>query len=236
MSIWMRRVGILMLVVLMANCSSLKQSLQARKLLGNCKYELKEIRLKSFDFSPVISFNNGDRKINIEEVKITELLLLLDQIRKGEFSFSLKELKFDALVEIENPNGQKVILDSLGLELFLDDSFLLNLAHDKNLIIPSKSKAISTIACNLPLNFSLNKLLEAKEFTLDGNAFMKVDFTKSLSKEVALPIKLTREIPRGQINEAIAQQKEQILKTLLEKTKRNPQMKKLKDALNIKGF
>lgn len=230
------RVSILLLMVLMANCASLNESLQARKLLGNCKYEIKEVRLKTFDFSPIISFDKSAQEINIEKVKIPEILLLLNQIRKGEFSFSLKELKFDALVEVENPNGQEVIMDSVEVKLFLDDSFLLNLNHDANLNIPAKSKALSTIACNLPLNFSLNTLLSAKEFTLDGNAFMKVNFTKRFSKEIEVPLKITREIPRDQINAALAKQKEKIVQTLLDKVKRNPEMQKVKDALKIKGF
>ena len=225
-----------MLMVLMANCASFNESLQARKLLANCKYEIKEIRLKAFDFSPIISFDKSGKKINIEEVKITEILLLLDQIRNGEFSFSLKELQFDVLVEVENPNAKEVIMDSVELKLLLDESFLLDLNHGKNLNIPAQSKAVSTIACNLPLNFPLNKLMNAKEFTLDGNAFMKVNFTKRYSKEIEVPLKITRDIPSDQINAALEEQKGKILQALLDKTKRNPQMQKVKDALNIIGF
>lgn len=231
-----RRTSILMIMVLMANCSSLNQSIRARKLLGNCKYELKEIRLKTFDFSPIISFDNSDKTVNIEEIKLPEILLLLDQIQKGQFSFSLRELKFDALVEVTNPNGQEVILDSMEVKLLLDNSFLLNLNHDKILNIPANSEAISTVGCSLPLNFPLNKLLSAKEFTLDGSAFMKVNFSKNLSKEIELPIKVTRDIPRDQVNKAIEEQKEKILQSLLDKTKRNPLGQKLKDLLKIKGF
>lgn len=231
-----RRGSIFMMMVFMVNCSSLKDSIQARKLLGNCEYELKEIRLKAFDFSPIISFNDGEKTVNIEEVKLPEILVLLNQIRKGEFSFSLKELKFDALVEVNNPNGQEVILDSMELKLLLDESFLLNLNHNKNVTVPANSKAISTIGCNLPLNFSLNKLLAAKEITLDGSAFMKVNFSKRLSKEIKLPIKVTREIPREQIKAAIAEGKEKIIQTFLDKTKVNPQVKRVKDLLNIKGL
>lgn len=231
-----QRTSIFLVFILMANCASLNESLRARKLLGNCKYELKEIRLKNFDFSPIISFRDGQTKINIEEVKVPQILLLLEDIRKGDFSFSLKELKFDALAEIDNPNSEEVILDSLGLKLFLDNSHLLNLAHQKNLRIAEKSKAISTIACKLPLDFPLDKLLNAKEFSLDGEAFMKVDFSKKISKEIKLPIKVTREIPREEINAAIAKEKERILKVLIDKTKRNPKVQKLKDALKIKGF
>jgi hypothetical protein len=80
--------------------------MRVRKLLSKCGYSLEKIVLKTFDFAPVITFDNRKNTFSIENPS-HDLIPLLDDIRKKKFSLKLDTLTFTVYVQIHNPNKQK---------------------------------------------------------------------------------------------------------------------------------
>jgi LEA14-like dessication related protein len=232
-----RIVVLVLLAFLVNSCSSLRESIKARELLGKCKYELKEVRLRTFEAAPIIYFSNSDKKINVNQPSLKDLLQMADQIRKGQFKFELKELSFDALVEIQNPNAKSVELDSMFYDFFLDDAYLMKIGHFQHSLIPAESNKTTTMTAQVPLSLPVNALLTAKEATVSGKVWLKLNMSKNKQITVPVPVKLTREIPRDKINAAIEKEKQKLIKQLVQKMGKNSKVDKVKnDVKKLLGF
>ena len=229
----LRNTAALFLVLLITSCSSLRREIKSRELLGKCQYELKEVHVKTLDFAPIISFNNSSKKINTEKVTIADLLLLLDQVRKGGFSLKFDKLQMDAIVEIKNPNDKEVILDSMSFDCFLDENFLMKIGHNQHSVVPPLSSGLTKMQFDVPLKMSLNDILNAQEVTVKGKAWLKMNITKKRSVTLPVPVKITKAIPREEIQTKINQEKERLIKSLIEKAKKDPKVDDLKKLLGF---
>jgi LEA14-like dessication related protein len=156
----------------LSGCSSMKESVKARKMLEKCGYSLKEIQLELIDFNSTVSFDNSSKQINVANPG-KEVLTMLDEIRKGNFSLDLSKLRFNAVIEISNPNNVEVALDSLKLKTYLDDAFLVDVRHLEHTTIPPNSTVATNISIILPSAFPLKELFSAEDLVLKGNKKIK---------------------------------------------------------------
>ncbi len=206
------------LFLLTSGCA-LSKSIRARTLLQNCSFGLKRIDLSIMDFAPFIRFDGKNEKVSIENPPIRELIELIPQITKGEFSLDFSKLTLLPQLAIDNPNDQEVILDSMFFDVFLDDSFLMNAAHNKRVTIPAKKSGDVTITLNIPTEIPFNKLIEGQQVRLKGKAFLKLNITPSKSVTLPIPVDISQNIPRDKIYEKLEEEKNHAIKKLLESIK-----------------
>lgn len=218
-------------ILLLDGCSSLRESIKSRELLGKCEYELKEVRVRTLDFAPVITFDNSTKKINVEQPTAAELLLLADRIRKGDFNLSIKKLSMDAIVEVDNPNEQEVILDSMFYDCFLDETYLMKIGHYEHSVIPPRSVSDTRMTFDVPLNTPLKNIINAQDVVVKGKVWLRLKLTKKTEVTLPVPVKVKRAIPREQINARIEKEKERIINDLIKKLEKEAGGNKVKDGI-----
>lgn len=221
---------ILVLPVLFSGCKAMRESVKARAMLGKCTYQLKSVDLSVLDFAPTVTFDNGSKKINIERPSTVEVIAVLNEIRKKEFKLEVKELSFNAIVEISNPNSSEAIMDSIFVETYLDDMYAMRVLHKEHSIIPAKGKDDTKLTLEIPLSISLDKVLSAEEVKLNGKVWLKMKVTKNRTITLPVPIKLKTKIPREEIKAEIAKQEEIVVTKLVEVAKAKKVDKDLKKA------
>lgn len=215
-------------ILLLNNCSSLKEAVRARELLASCEYNLKEVNVKTIDFAPFITFDNSGKNINIETPSTEDILLLADNISKGDFNVTFDELKMDVIIEIDNPNQHNVILDSMVFDCFLDETFLMQIGHFEHSIIPAASAKETPMTFTVPTSVSLNNVINAEEIIVKGKVWLKIKLSEKVKVTLPVPVTLKKAIPREQINAYIYKEKERITEELIKKLKDQPEVDKIK--------
>ncbi len=223
----------LTIALIFQSCSSMKESVKARKMLEKCGYSLQEVQLDLIDFGSTISFDNSNNKLDISSPG-SEILTLLDDIRKGSFSLDLSKLSFNAVIQITNPNDVEVALDSLKMKTYLDDSFLVDVRHLEHTIIPPNSSVNTNVGITLPSAFPLKQLFVAEDMVLKGKIWLNLNLTKNTNVTLPVPISLRKEIPREEINQAIVDEKDKKIKELIEYATSNKAKDKLLKSIKRK--
>lgn len=227
----------LTLIILGTSCSSLREAAKSRELLGKCTYELKEVHVKTLEFAPILKFDNSSKKINSESVSTQDLIKLLDQIVKGQFSLNLDKLQMDALVEIKNPNAKEVILDSMMYDCFLDETYLMKIGHYQHKVVPASSSALTNMQFDVPLNIPLQKVINAQEVVVKGKVWLRVKYSKNREITLPIPVKVKHPIPREEIQAKIDKEKERLIKELAKKAENDPNVGKVKKGIKkLLGF
>ena len=221
------------LVLFLSACASLNKAVKARELLGKCEYELKEVKLKTIDFAPIITFNTSSKKVNLEAPNTADLILLADKIQEGEFDLNFSKLTFDAYVEIQNPNEQEVIADSMFFDCFFDETYLMQIGHFEHTTVPAKSAGITVMTLSVPTNLQFNSIMGSEYAKVDGKIWLRLTLLDGLNVRLPVPVKLKRPIPYDEINAAIEKQKQKIIKELMEKAKKEEPVKQIKKLLNF---
>ncbi|MFY0600652.1 MAG: hypothetical protein JXR03_13350 [Cyclobacteriaceae bacterium] len=193
----------------------MKESVKARKMLEKCGYNLKEVQLDLIDFNSNITFDNSTNKIDVKNPG-KETLGMAKEIKAGNFNVDLSSLKFNAVLEITNPNDSEVALDSLKLKAYLDDAFLVDVRHLEHTIIPPNSSNLTNVIINIPTAFPIKPLLEAENVVLKGKVWLNLNLTKKTNITLPIPVSVKKEIPREEINAAIEEEKDQKIKSLLD--------------------
>ncbi|MEP0366106.1 MAG: hypothetical protein ABJN36_17900 [Cyclobacteriaceae bacterium] len=209
------RVALLALSLTLIGCASMKDSVKARKMLEKCSYELTEVQLDLVDFESTISFDNESKKINVNDPG-KETLSLIKEIKKGNFSLDLSQLRFNAIIKITNPNTSEVELDSLKLKTYLDDAFLVDVRHLEHTVIAPNSSVLTNVAIALPTAFPVKELFQAEDMVLKGKVWLNLMITKNNRITLPVPISVRKKIPREEINAAIQEEKDKKIKELLD--------------------
>ncbi len=115
-------------------------------------------------------------------------------------------------------------------EVYLDDAYLLTASHERRVIVPAKQKDFFTVSISVPTDFPLAELIEAEKIRVKGTAFIKLDITPNNSVTLNVPVDLSRDIPRDQINAKLEEEKEKIVAQLLNNVQ-NRGAKSVLDAL-----
>lgn len=223
--------------MLFSGCKAMRESVKAREMLGKCTYQLKSVDLSVLDFAPTVSLNNGSKKINIERPSTVDVVAVLNKIRKKEFKLEVKELTFNAIVEISNPNSSEAIMDSISFDTYLDDMYAMKVVHKEHSVIPARGTDDTKITLEIPLSISLDKVLKAEEILFKGKVWLKMNITKNRTVTLPVPIRIKKEIPREEIKSEIAKQEEIVIEKLIEAAKAKKVDKDLKKATkSLFGF
>lgn len=205
--------SVFLLLLLISGCT-LWRSMRARKLLSKCRYSLEKVALKTFDFIPVIAFDNRKNTFSIEKPSV-DLVPLLDDIRKKKFNLKVNSLTFTVYIQITNPNKQEVEIDSMFFKGFLDDQFAATIVHREHTIIPSGKKKTIKLFLNVPVTVSLDKIKTAKEIILNGKVWLKLAVVGKNSLTIPFTVTIKKEIPRKKLEMAIEKKKSEIVRSLL---------------------
>jgi hypothetical protein len=228
-----------MLSALLLSSCALSNSIKARELLAKCKYELLQVNLKVFDFAPTISFDKSGKTFSLEKPG-KELLPYIKQIKQGNFQLHFDKLSFEAVVGIDNPNNQKVIMDSLFFDTYLDKDFTAKVNHPEHLEIESGQKGKTSVLVEVPTNIPLRKALSAQNINLKGKVWLRLAiFTEDSEHMIPYDFDITRPVPRKEIQAAIAKEKKKVQKKLIKKVEAliaDPALKKKAGSLLKKLF
>ena len=205
----------LLVVFVAAGCSAMKESVKARKMLEKCSFDLSEIQLEVQDFESAISFDNEDKKVDVNNLK-GNLLSLAGDIKSGNFSMDLSQLRFNAVIQITNPNGVDVELDSIKLRTFLDDRYLVDVEHLEHTVVPANSTYATNVGVIFPTAFPVKEIFTAEHMVFKGKVWLNLMITKKKRFNLPVPISLKREIPRDEINAAIEEEKQEKIDLMLD--------------------
>lgn len=190
---------------------SLWGSINARKLLTQCKYQVTSLEVELAKFKS--SFLMGkDQK----EVKISDGLEVLQahwsDIKKGRFEVDLRTLKLKTLVQITNPNSQEVIVDSLVLDAFMSDGEAFSrIGHYRSLEIPSGSQDTARFDITIPVDMNLKNLMNEEKIKFQGTVWSQIKLTEGFSGTIPLPVSFDYKIPREEIQKQMNQHKSQLI-------------------------
>lgn len=219
-----------LLLILFTTGCALSDSIRARTLLQNCSFALERVDLSILNIAPFIRFDGKSEKISVENPPVKELLGMIPQIKRGEFSLDFSKLTFSPRIAVDNPNNQEVTLDSMSYEVFIDETFLMNADHQKRVTIPANKTDFVTVTLTLPTDIPLAELIEAQKIRLKGTAFLKLNITPKKSVTLNIPIDMTRDIPREQLYAKLEEEKNRVVKELLKNVK-NKGAKSVLDAI-----
>jgi len=205
----------LLLIMMFSGCT-LYRSMQARKLLSKCKYSIEKIALKTFEFAPVITFDNRKNSFSFES-PTKDLIPLLDDIRNKRFNLKLNTLSFTAFVQITNPNKQEVELDSMFFKGYLDKQFVATIVHREHTVISSGKKKTVKMYLSVPISVPLKKVKTAKNMVLDGKVWLKLAVVGKNSVTIPFAVTVKKEIPHKKLEKAIEKKKSEIVRSLLNK-------------------
>ena len=162
---------LLLSLLLVSNCS-ICSSIKARKLLSNCSFNIKSVEIKD------VMQNSND------------VYGLINQFVLGNTQNAPK-MDFNVVVEVENPNDEKVLIDSLMLNLIVHDDSLSQIFVNEYIQIEPNTKKDVPITVSVPINLNILKASTAKEFTLAGTVWMKFEFFSGFSPVFAVPVEMT---------------------------------------------
>ncbi len=210
---------LLILITFMLSGCALSDSVRARTMLQNCNFAIQRVDLSILKFAPTIEFSDKGKTVNVNNPPVAELLKLIPQITKGEFDLDFSKITLQPRIAVDNPNELPVILDSMVYEVFLDDAFLMNAEHNNRVTIPAKKSGFVTVDLTIPTSIPLNEMIEAKTVTLKGKAYLKLNITSKKSITFPVPIDVTQDVPRDQINAKLDKEKERLVSQLLKSVK-----------------
>lgn len=200
-------------LIMFSGCS-LYRSMQARKLLSKCDYRLEKVALKTFEFAPVITFDNRKNTLNFEKPS-KDLIPLLDDIKNKRFNLKLNTLSFTTYVQITNPNKQEVELDSMFFKGYLDKQFVATILHREHTIIPPGRKKSVKMYLSVPLSIPLENVTTAKNVVLDGKVWLKLAIVGKKSVTIPFTVTVKKKIPRKKLDDAIKKKKSEIVRNIL---------------------
>ena len=202
-------------LLLLGSCAAMKESAKARAMLEKCTYSLSEVNLTMLDLAPTISFDNSKGKFNVEKPS-KDIIKYRSEIKDNLYNVDLSQLTFNAMLQIENPNTKEVMLDSFYLDTYLDETFLVKIVHPDHTVIAANSTYSTPVDAQVPTAFPVKKLLTAENAVFKGKVWLRINLTKNTEVTLPIPVRLTREIPREEINAAIDAEKKEMTDKLID--------------------
>ena len=210
-------IQLLILLITLSSCATLKDQAKSGELLGKCKYSLDNIAVENIAFDKLIQLAAMAKEIDFKNPG-SEVLPLLNEIRKMNFDVDFSELDIKATIGIENPNPLPVVLDSIAFDAFLDGNEVVHVTSaGSNVNVPANGKGQVDAIMTMPTTYKLKKLLAAESINLKGKAWLKIELIKGFPVTVPFKFDVDRKIPREEIQTLIDAQKEKIVEALVKK-------------------
>lgn len=218
------------IAIYFSGCTALQESIDARTLLGKCEYSVEEVQLKLLDFTPMISFDNSSKKFNVKQPSI-DMLAMAEQIKNKEFQVNFSEFDLVAKLKINNPNPYRVEVDSLYVDTYLDESFLVKVKHPEHTTVPASQSMVTDINFTVPTDFPFHKVLDTEQFVFKGKVWLRMEIIEGMKVTLPVPFTVRQDVPKEQIQQAIDTEKEKLLEELLSWLEKKAPEDKVKDAL-----
>lgn len=217
----------------LANCSLLG-SLNARKLLANCQYNIESIEVEVAKFRSAIWIGHGNNKTKVRVSDGSDFILEhWKDIQEGRFNLDFRKLHLLVNLRIENPNDQYVVIDSLIIDAFMgsEDPFT-RIIHDQRVEVPAKKTGQTQFRVKIPIEEGLLNLMDQDKIKFKGTVWAKLKLTDERQATMPLPINFERKFPREALAKVIEKQKADALKDFYKKI-RNATGVKTKDLKEI---
>ena len=210
-----QRIFLFLTPIVFLSCASLKDQSKSRELLAKCEYSLEEISIKKIEFDDLVRIVGLAEQVNFKNPG-KELLPLINEIRKMNFDLNFNTLDLNATINITNPNTHKVIMDSVVMDVYLDETKITSLVHNgSDVHIPPNESGSFDVLVQIPTSFKLQKVLKAEYTNLKGKIWLKVELIKGLPLTIPFRFNVSREIPHEKIQEKIHEQKQIIITKIL---------------------
>ncbi len=162
---------IIILILSLTYGCSINKSIRSRELLEKCDFSIKTIEIKQRGGS-----NN--------------LLGLLNQFASG----TTPTIDVNVLVSVNNPNEERVIVDSLSLNVIVKDDSLSRIKVNQYTEIEPKSTKDVPVALSLPITPQLLQAANAKKYTLKGTVWMKIELFEGFETVYAYPLEIEKKM------------------------------------------
>lgn len=203
--------------MLISGCA-VKNQINARKILFNCKYSVEEVAFEHIFFSPKISFDDSEVKLDIDTKKLDKRLIsMFKRIKNRDFNLEFSELKFKIDLGIENPEEYGAIMDSLYLDVLVQNEKLFSLQHIEHIVVPARSKKNTKFYLSFPTNISLKDIKKIEELDVKGTVWLRLDLIGQNHVLIPAPINLKIKIPKSKLNTYIQNQKENVARFLIKR-------------------
>lgn len=202
------------LLVVFSACASLSDQAKSRELLAKCEYELKDVKVENIDFNRIIRMANSAKEINYQNPG-KDVLPLLKDIKDLKFDVDFTTLDLEALIAVNNPNMHPVILDSLVMDVFVDETLVTNVIHDGHTEIAPNSIGEMNFIFALPTDYKLKRLQEAEFINLRGRIWLKIELIKGLPFTIPFNVDVKQRVPREQLNELVKKQKQKMAEKIV---------------------
>lgn len=208
--------SLFLISILLIGCS-LWGSINARKLLANCRYELKSIDVEIAKFRGAFFLNGGKTKVKLSD-GVSILKDHWSDLKAGRFNLDFSKVKLNAHLQIENPNDQYVVVDSLVLDAFMQegDAFT-RITHEQSIEIPAGESAQTHFTFKIPLEMNLLELMDQEKIRFQGTVWSKLKLVDGFSTTIPLPIDFEQKVPRQQLQKQIDAQKTKMLDQVYQK-------------------
>lgn len=210
----MKIVTFLISLLLFCSCASLKDQVKSRELLAKCTYELKRVDVESIDFDKMIELSNSAKKVDFKNPD-KSVIPLLKEIKDQKFELNLAKLDFEAVIGVTNPNSHEVILDSLFVNAFLDNTKFANVIHDGPMVIQPNSEGELKVIVAMPTTYRIKNILDAENIVLKGKVWLKIELIKGLPFTIPFEFEVKEKVPREQIQKMVDEQKEKVVKKIV---------------------
>ncbi len=209
-------IALIVTAAIVATACSLWGSINARKLLANCKFEVESFDVEIAKFNSSFVMKDGKTRVKMQD----GMSILKDHwsdIKKGKFNLDFTKMKLRAHVVVDNPNDHHVILDSLVLDAFMEGKAFSRITHAKVLEIPAKTKGRTSFLVDLPIDQGLLKLMDQKTIQFKGTVWSRLKITDSIEPTIPIPVELEQKIPHGKIQKEIKKGKKKLIKQTFKK-------------------
>jgi len=206
----MRSLYLILFILILSGCASLKDQAKSRELLAKCKYSLDRVDVENIDFDQIIRLASNAKEINFKKPG-KEVIPFLKEIKDLNFDVDFTTLDFKTTIGVDNPNAHDVILDSLVFDAFFDGIKVTNVIHDGPLKIGPKSKGNLDLIFAMPTSYKLKKVMQAETVNLKGRIWLKIELIKGLPFTIPFNFDVKQKVPREQIQKMIDDQKEKVV-------------------------
>ncbi len=166
-----KTVAVITIALLLFSGCSINRSIRARELLEKCEFTIKSVEVKQ------ATANEG-------------LFGLINQLASG----TTPTIDLNVLVTVDNPNDEKVIIDSLSLDLIVAEDSLSKINVNQYSEIAAKSKRDVPVAVSLPITPQILQAANAKKYTLKGTVWMKIELFEGFETVYAYPLEITKKM------------------------------------------
>ena len=210
------RISPLLLIVILSisGCASLKDQVKSRELLAKCEYRLSDISVEKINFDQMVKLVNSAKEVDFKNPG-KEVLPLLQEIKDLNFDINFTTLDFEANLNVKNPNAHPVVMDSVQFDAFLDDQFIMKAANGSRLDILAKSEGAMPIMLNVPTDVNLKKVVKSENIRMKGRVWLRIELIKGLPITLPFNFDVKQKVPREELQKVIDAQKKKMMERMV---------------------